>query len=110
MLIELAWMSEYSRCACRCSRPQRRPPFCDHMVLTCLPREIEEQFKKQATFNEGVQRTMRNVPHEIHGLQTDIRALKAKNDKLEGLLNQICKKEGVPATQLKAVRTKRSAT
>lgn len=75
-----------------------------------LPREIEEQFKKQATFNDGVQRTMRTVPHEIHALQTDIRALKAKNDKLEGLLNQICKKEGVPATQLKAVRTKRSAT
>ncbi|CAL5871619.1 uncharacterized protein PFLUO_LOCUS5872 [Penicillium psychrofluorescens] len=72
--------------------------------------EIEEQFKKQATFNDGVQRTMRTVPHEIHALQTDIRALKAKNDKLEGLLNQLCKKECVPATQLKAVRTKRSAT
>ncbi|KAJ5626342.1 hypothetical protein N7510_002651 [Penicillium lagena] len=72
--------------------------------------EIEEQFKKQATFNDGVQRTMRTVPHEIHALQTDIRALKAKNDKLEGLLNQVCKKEGILATQPKAVRTKRSAT
>jgi hypothetical protein len=53
---------------------------------------------------------MRTVPHEIHALQTDIRALKAINDKLEGLVNQVYKKEGIPATQLKALRTKRLAT